>query len=684
MRSILKSCVSILICALGSVPCAVASGVSEQSNSLERVVATTPKYNLSITLLPESHHMEVTGTLRVPPSDKPRETIELGLSELMEDFQAEIIEPGESAGPVSFTKGEKKDPQDKSIHWLLHPKQPIAPNRSVKMRFSYSGGESIAFVFYIGPEGSFAGGPNTAWYPQLDENDGRGLGRLRFSVPAGYIVLATGNSHGIPAKEAQGNFDFADEVPTQFSFAVGKYTVLKRDGVVRMRAYLLHPRANVEAYLDGATKVLAVLSEEFGKYPYDEFAIAEVPSDEAGKAGFSGASMNGFMLGNREALDEPFNLAYYGHEIGHQWWGNVVTHSGDRGDYMLDEAMAQFGSLHVVETLDGTVAAEEYRRTGYPGYISSQCGYEYLRSAESGQDHPLAALPKDPHSHELADSKGFLILDLLSHTVGPQRFSQVLRQTAKEYAFQTIRWEQFLAAVQGRAGEDLGWFYSQWFDRPGAPNWQVTWKQDKGTLRGEITQAAPLYRAHLEVEAQGANGESTAKTVDVAGERTKFVWPVAFRVRSVVLDPRFRVLHWLPDLRATALARSPASHAASLRDSGKLEEAEALLRKAIEDIKQPDEHGARFLDEYGLARVFMEKKDWREAQSHLDAALEAPSRDSTILPWVYYRYAMVAQFLDDDAKLHWAVLATSEADALVPDGTGAPTFARALLERKRP
>src|SRR5947209_1557310 len=61
-------------------------------------------------------------------------------------------------------------------------------------------------------------------------------------------------------------------------------------------------------------------------------------------------------------------------------------------------------------------------------------------------------------------------------------------------------------------------------------------------------------------------------------------------------------------------------HAASLRNSGKLDEAETLLRKAMESIRQPDEHGARFLDEYGLASIFMERKNWREAQSRLNSA----------------------------------------------------------------
>lgn len=215
MRSALKATLFALICVSCFATSVVAKGNTQQSNSLDKIIAATPEYDLDITLLPDSHRMEVTGTLRLPPRDSPRQTIELGLSELMKDFRVEIIEPAESAGPMTVTKGEKKNPQDNLIRWLLKPNQPIAANKFVRMRFSCQGGESVAVVFYIGPEGSFAGGSNTAWYPQMDENEGRGRGRLKFSVPAGHTVVATGNSRGVPSKEAEGNFEFEIKVPTK-------------------------------------------------------------------------------------------------------------------------------------------------------------------------------------------------------------------------------------------------------------------------------------------------------------------------------------------------------------------------------------------------------------------------------------------------------------------------------------
>ena len=645
----------------------IASGEARDSD------VRTVEYDMTVQLMPETHHMAVAALIGLPPSDTPRSAIELDLSALMKNVSVEIVEPPENAGPAEAETTKS----DRDInHWVVRPRQPFRDGKPVRIRMSYDGGEGTGFTFYLGPEGSF-GGQNAFWYPQLE--DTRGRGRLVFSAPAGYTVLSTGARRSETANEAKGRFEFINEVPTRFAFAAGRYTVLRHDGVVPMRIYLLHPRSGATAYLDGASRVLDTLVKEFGPYRYAEFAIAEVPSEQASKASFSGASMNGFMLANGAALDAPFNLAYYGHEIGHQWWGNVVTHRGSAGQYMLDEAMAQFGSLRVVEAIEGAVAAEEYRRTGYPGYNPSQCGFGYLLSSEMGRDHALGDLPDDNWSHEIADSKGFLVLDLLSRTIGRERFREVLHGVTHEYAFRSVTWDEFLAAIRRASPVSLDAFFAQWFQRTGAPEWRVTWQQMGERVRGTIAQQTPLYRERLEVELIGTDGEHATHTVDASAATTRIAWAVPFRVRSVVLDPHFKVLHWEPGLHAAALARAPALRGFQLTDARKFDEAEAELRGALPKIAQPDASGARYWIEYSLAYLFMARKAWGEAEEHFDAALAAPTRDPNTLPFLYWRYAQAAKNLHDDARLRWAVDAAVSADAAVGGKGSAPYLARALL-----
>jgi hypothetical protein len=71
-------------------------------------------------------------------------------------------------------------------------------------------------------------------------------------------------------------------------------------------------------------------------------------------------------------------------------------------------------------------------------------------------------------------------------------------------------------------------------------------------LRGTVTQAAPWYRAHLEVELRGSGGERIVHVVEITGASATFMVAPGFRVVEAVLDPDYKVLRWTPEYRALA------------------------------------------------------------------------------------------------------------------------------------
>jgi hypothetical protein len=511
---------------------------------------------MNVRVLPDAHRLEVNGTIWLPASGVRRAEIELALSELMGDFEVEVLRPLASAGRAKLVKAKSENGE---ATWTVKPMRPFPEGEVVELRFSYAGGGQLARLFYIGPEVSFASAYGTNWYPLVVDSNDRGTGSLRISVPAGETAIAEGERRDAPGQQqAQHTFVFENNHPTYFSFASGKYVVVRRDGTIPVAAYLLKPRQNMEQYLNEVAKILDVLVGEFGPYRFKEFTLVEVPRELAQKAYFNAATVQGFAFVNSNAFNLPASefkaiLEWYGHEFSHLWWPNTVAIKRPGGRYM-EEALAEYGGLRVVETLAGAAEAEAFRRKGYqPDPIYS--ALEYFKLVGAGFDHKLADLPPGQKSRDLAYNKGFLVWDMLAREIGRENFRRILHTIARRYAFRELTWNEFWHAIEaGAVGRDLKWFYEQWFERTGAPEWQLTWSQQGRRLRGAITQAAPYYRATLEVAVQGSEGQYLTHHVKVSGARTEFIMPVSFRAQSVTLDPHYLVLRWTPEYHKAAEA----------------------------------------------------------------------------------------------------------------------------------
>jgi hypothetical protein len=295
-----------------------------------------------------------------------------------------------------------------------------------------------------------------------------------------------------------------------------------------------------------------LLSQEFGRYRFSEFALIEVTSEQANRARFNGAAYEGFFFTSSLALDVPeFNLAlpYFAHELGHEWFPHIVALKRGRGRF-TEEALAQYGSLRVVEAMQGATVAEQYRRTGLPNYSVEFSALGYFKMAAAGSDQRLADLQGEP-GRRLAYTKGFLVWDMLSREIGRERFQRILHNLTRRYAFREITWDELLRAIEVGAGRNLRWFYEQWFERTGAPDYQLDWKQEGRLVRGTISQPAPYYRAILEVEIKGAN-RRLLKTIEIVNGQKEFNWSVPFKVDSVVLDPNYKLLRWTSEFKTRA------------------------------------------------------------------------------------------------------------------------------------
>ncbi|HKO62821.1 MAG TPA: M1 family aminopeptidase [Pyrinomonadaceae bacterium] len=523
--------------------------------------STPVRYDLNVNVIPDAHLLQVSGTMTLPSSAASRTFIQLSLSELMNDFKVEVVQPNTSAGPARLEKS-------KVATWEVYPRNPFPSGEEIELRFSHSGGKKLTVLFYIGPEVSFASAFGTNWYPILVDGFDKGVGSLKITVPLGETAVAAGDRRSSSEQEAQGTFLFHINRATYFSFASGKFTTVRRPGRIPVSVHLLRERPNMQQYLERVAQLLHVLEREFGPYRFKDFALVEIPRDLAKKAGMNAATLQGFAYVNSNAFNVPPSrfdalVGWYGHEFSHSWWPHTVSISREgTGGWATEEALAEYGGLRAVETIVGAEIAEVYRRKGYPP-DPIYSALEYFKLVGAGVDYELGHLPRSVEGHNIGYNKGFLVWNMLSLEIGREKFQRILHELTRRYAFQHVTLKDFWAAIEKRAGRNLGWFYKQWFERLGAPEFQLEWKQSGGKVMGAITQVAPYYRATMEVEvvgteAVGAEKQRVVFKLRVNGARTPFTFPVKFRVQSVTLDPHYQVLRWTPGYHAAAEAARKA------------------------------------------------------------------------------------------------------------------------------
>lgn len=524
-----------------------------------RPAPPAPDYSLIVRVLPAERRLEVTGTLRLPPADTPRETLRLRLGERVADLRVEILQPAHSAGPAKLERASSEampgrvEGERRNAEWILRPGRAIPPRQPVLLRFSYRGSGEAAFLHYVGPEVAFASGWGDAWYPVVEGASGQGTGELTVQVPAGWKAITGGLRRSTAEEETRGTFRSAQHLPSHFTFCAGPYTVARRAGAVPLSAWLLTPRDHIDSWLAGVVAMQDVLSAELGPSPFEELALVEVPREIAIRAGFNAFSPPGFLVLNSRAFDVPdikYLHEWLGHEMSHQWFPHAVTWDPP-GFLYLEEALAEYGGLRVVEELAGPEAARRLRTSGFE-YDPIYSAAAYFRLVGAGVDEPLAGMGPGIDQRNLAYNKGSLVFDMLSREIGRAGFRQILHDVTRGRRMHTITWREFLDAVSAGSGRNLDWFFDQWLTRAGAPDFRLSWTQQGDSLQGTVTQDAPFYRANLELELRGSGGQRIVRVVEITGASAAFTVAPGFQVVEAVLDPDYKVLRWTPEYRALA------------------------------------------------------------------------------------------------------------------------------------
>lgn len=259
------------------------------------------------------------------------------------------------------------------------------------------------------------------------------------------------------------------------------------------------------------------------------------------------------------------------HEVAHQYWGQMVGWRSYR-DQWLSESIAEYAAVLYLESIQRdnrwveevlSVSNEELTgsikmalsKFARPWNIRIPPG-ERKRIGPVGMGHRAStALYPQAYSVQVYQ-KGALILHMLrvmlrAQSGSDELFRDCLRDFLTTFTGKNPTTDDFRAAIEQRAGRDLGWFFDQWIDGTAIPTY--TWRS---TVTSSGDPAAPFqleltieqsdvaegFRMPLPIRCVLPGGTTVDRVVEVTRPSEMFVIPLPGRPVSIAFAPDQAVL----------------------------------------------------------------------------------------------------------------------------------------------
>jgi aminopeptidase N len=262
----------------------------------------------------------------------------------------------------------------------------------------------------------------------------------------------------------------------------------------------------------------------FGSYPWDRFSYVttNVGDMEHQTCVFHATS----LVTGTTAYDDILS-----HEMGHQWWGDLVTYA-DWREIWLSEGFATY--------CEALFREQFYGAANFHAYVTASLFQPYL-AQQATLTYPIY----DPVSKwgTISYEKGGSVLHMLRHVMGDSLFFAGLAAYRAAHAEDVATTEDFRAACESVYGGSLDWFFQEWIYSGGHPEYTWGWYATPNgpntdvQIRVRQTQTVgPTFTMPIDFEIQTTAGDTiVVGLVDAAFEVLDFTVPGS--VTDVVFDP---------------------------------------------------------------------------------------------------------------------------------------------------
>lgn len=411
-------------------------------------------------------------------------------------------------------------------------------------------------LFFINPRGEEPGKPrqiwtqgetewNSRWFPTIDKPNERTTQEMYITVEDNFKTLSNGvlvsskkNADGTRTDYWKMDLPHA---PYLFMIAIGEFAVVKDKWEGIDVDYYVEPayEKDARAIYPHTPEMLGFFSKTVGmKYPWPKFAQVVVRDYVSGAMENTTAVIFGDFVQrhSRELIDELTNDKIVAHEMFHQWFGDLVT-CESWANLTLNEGFANYSEYLWLEHKYGRDAADYHLWEELGGYLdASRSNIHPLIHFGYGNKEDMF----DAHSY----NKGGLVLHMLRNHVGDDAFFSALKLYLNRHQFKAAEAHDLRLAFEEVTGEDLNWFFNQWYFREGHPQIEISYGYEASTGEATVTVAQtqspemmpPIFELPVAIDIYFADGSSKRFNEVVMQREQTFAYKVDRQPACVIFD----------------------------------------------------------------------------------------------------------------------------------------------------
>ena len=382
---------------------------------------------------------------------------------------------------------------------------------------------------------------NSAWFPTIDKPDQKCTEEISMTVPSKYVTLSNGklvsqvkNTDGTRTDNWKMDLPHS---PYLFFMGVGDYAIVHDSYKGKdVNYYVEKEYAPVARRIFGLTpEMMAFYSRILGmEFPWVKYSQMTARDYVSGAMENTTATLHTDALQQdaRQLTDGNKYEDYVAHELFHQWFGDLAT-TESWSNLTLNESFANFSETLWFEYKHGKDAGDAVNYHDIEKYLADPANPSknlvrfYYTDREAMFDM-------------VTYSKGGRILNMLRNYVGDSAFFKSLNLYLNNFKFKNAEAHNLRLAFEQVTGEDLNWYWNQWYYGSGHPIFDISYNYDDAKKLARVVvhqtqKSGKIFRIPLAIDVY-EGGNKTRHRVWLENESDSFYFPYNKRPDLINVD----------------------------------------------------------------------------------------------------------------------------------------------------